>query len=176
MARPKGSKNKSTKTAKPDKVKPKSKAAPTAAASVENVKGSEVTGMITKSVLGNILTLDKRTKRQQSELAGEIGSAVAKAVERFGTNRKALGIIRTLNRMEPEKLADFLDHFDYMLDISGLEDRAATVQRLPVGEAAEESEEENQAAEGSQKPAGEGAEANTDDDTVSRPNFGRPAA
>lgn len=174
MARPKGSKNKSTPKAKPDKAPKKPKAAARAAPAAEpteSVKGSEVTGMITKSVLASILTLDKKTKRQQSELAGDIGSAVAKAVERFGTNRKALGIIRTLNRMEPEKLADFLDHFDYMLDISGLEDRAAAVQKLPMA-----GEAEDEAGEAGGEPAGEAAAEEGADDKVSRPAFGRPAA
>jgi hypothetical protein len=129
----------------------------------EAVKSSEVTGMITKSALAGILTLDKRTKTAQSELAGELGSAIAKAVERFGTNRKALGIIRQLNRMEPEKLADFLDHFDYMLDVSGLEKRAESVQRLPLAEEKADPEEE------AEKPV-------EPDAKVSRPQFGAKAA
>ena len=127
----------------------------------EAVKSSEVTGMITKSALAGILTLDKRTKTAQSELAGELGSAIAKAVERFGTNRKALG---QLNRMEPVKLADFLDHFDYMLDVSGLEKRAKSVQRLPMGEESEPEPEED-----AEKPA-------EPDAKVSRPQFGAKAA
>ena len=108
---------------------------PAAEAETEAVKPSEVLTMITPKVLASILALDKRTKTAQSELAGELGQKIANACERFGTNRKALGVIRQLNRMEPEKLADFLDHLDYMLDISGLEDRAAQVQRLPMGDA-----------------------------------------
>lgn len=171
MARPKGSKNKATK-AKPDKAPKKPKAAAPAA---EAVKGSEVTGMITKSVLASLLALDKRTKKAQSELSGEIGQKVADAVERFGTNRKALATIRALNRMEPEKLADFLDHFDYMLDISGLEDRAAAVQRLPMGDTPAEADDEDGAGEPAEA-AGEPAAEAGDDDKVSRPAFGRPAA
>jgi hypothetical protein len=124
----------------------------------EAVTGSEVTKMITKSALASILALDKRTKAQQSELAGELGNKIAHAVETYGTNRKALGMIRQLNRMEPEKLADFLDHFDYMLDVSGLEKRAESVQRLPLAEGKDEAEE----PEAPEVPDGK----------VSRPQFG----
>jgi hypothetical protein len=129
----------------------------------EAVKSSEVTGMITAKALDNILKLDKRTKNAQAELAGELGSEIGKAVEKYGTNRKALGVIRQLNRMEPEKLADFLDHFDYMLDVSGIEKRAESVQRLPLAEEKADPEEE---AESSQEP----------DAKVSRPQFGAKAA
>lgn len=174
MARTKGSKNKPKD--KPATAKAKTKAKPVAApaAAIESVKGSEVTGMITKSVLNGILATDKRTKKAQSELAGEIGQKVADAVERFGTNRKALSVIRSLNRMEPEKLAEFLDHLDYMLDISGLEERAATVQRLPMGDDlgdAEQQDEVEDEGDGRTAPAAE-----VEDDKVSRPAFGRPTA
>lgn len=171
MARPKGSKNK-PKAAKAAagkaKSKPKAKAQP-APKPQQAVTGKDVTGMITKSVLNDILVTDKRVKKNQGELAGELGSKIASAVERFGTNRKALGIIRTLNRMEPEKIADFLDHFDYMLDISGIEERAAAVQRLPVGEAADDGEDagaENEAA--GEETSGEEAEGEADN-VVSHP-------
>ena len=42
------------------------------------------------------------------------------------------------DRMESEKLAEFLDALDYMLDASGLRERAATAPRMPL-----ESEAEN---------------------------------
>lgn len=140
----------------------KPKAAPESE-KTEAVKASEVSKMIPKSTLGSILALDKRTKAAQSELAGELGQKIANAVETYGTNRKALGVIRQLNRMEPEKLADFLDHFDYMLDISGLEKRAESVQRLPL---AEENEELGEEATAPTEPDGK----------VSRPQFGARAA
>lgn len=135
---------------------------PAAEAETDAVKPSEVLTMITPKVLASILALDKRTKTAQSELAGELGQKIASACERFGTNRKALGVIRQLNRMEPEKLADFLDHFDYMLDVSGLEKRAGDVQRLPLAEP--------------EKDEGEAGPAPTPaDGKVSRPQFGARA-
>jgi len=130
----------------------------------EAVKSSDVTGMITAKALENILKLDKRTKNAQAELAGELGAEIGKAVEKYGTNRKALGVIRQLNRMEPEKLADFLDHFDYMLEVSGIEKRAESVQRLPM-----EPESEPEAEEEAESPA-------EPDAKVSRPQFGAKAA
>ena len=132
----------------------------------EAVKPGEVLQMVPEKPLLALLALDKRTKKQQSELAGEIGQKVGEICERYGTNRKALSVIRTLNRMEPEKLADFLDHFDYLLDVSGLEKRAADVQRLPLNEPAGEADGEG---------AGDGAPAAEGDGKVSRPQFGARA-
>lgn len=125
----------------------------------EPATGKDVTGMIPAKVLNSILNKDKATKKEQSALSGELGQKIAEAVDRFGTNRKALSTVRMLNRMEPEKLADYLDHLDYMLDISGIEARAAAVQRLPLGE--------NAAPDA---PADE--HENDPDAKVSRPKFG----
>ncbi len=130
----------------------------------EAAKPGEVLKMIPGKALASILALDKRTKTAQSELAGELGAKIANACETYGTNRKALGVIRQLNRMEPEKLADFLDHFDYMLDVSGLEKRAEAVQRLPMGDGPGEAEVE----EPETPPVTDGK--------VSRPQFGARAA
>lgn len=168
MARPKGSKNK-PKAAKAaaGKAKPKSKVKVQPAPKPQQaVTGKDVTGMITKSVLNDILITDRKAKKAQGEIAGELGSKIASAVERFGTNRKALGIIRTLNRMEPEKIADFLDHFDYMLDISGIEERAAAVQRLPTGEAAGDGEDAGADGEGDTAEENGGEEAEGEPDNV----------
>lgn len=137
--------------------KRKSGAKPKKETSTDPVKPSEVLKMIPAGALDTILKLDKRTKNSQSELAGELGSAIAKACERYGTNRKALGIVRMLNRMEIEKVADFLDHLDYLLDVSGIEERASKVQKLPL----EPKNEDD--GEGDAPPA---------DGKVSRPQFG----
>lgn len=165
MARPKGSKNKTSKAA-PAKSSPSKAAAP-----VENVKGSEVDGMITKSALAAILKTEKRTKEQQALLTEEVGIKIADAIRKFGTNRKALATIRMLNRMEPEAQSDYLDHLDYMLDISGIEERAAAVHRLPMGDAPGEEAADDGGAEDTANNA-----ATESDDNVSRPAFGRAAA
>ena len=126
--------------------------------SAEAVSPSEVLTMIPAKRLASILTLDRKTKKATSELAGELGSEIAAVCEKYGTNRKALGMIRVLNRMEPEKLAAFLDHFDYLLDVSGLEKRAESFQRLPLSEPETEVDTET-------KSESESA-------SVSRPRFG----
>jgi hypothetical protein len=128
-------------------------------------KPSEVLTMIPAPQLNAILALDKRTKTAQAELAGELGQKISGACERYGTNKKALGVIRSLNRMEPEKLADFLDHFDYMLEASGLEKRAEAVQRLPLAEPEKETDDKTEA----ETPP-------VDETKVSRPQFGARAA
>ena len=42
------------------------------------------------------------------------------------------GWIRQLDRMSPEKLNDNLADLEYMLDASGLNERAKNAQRLPI--------------------------------------------
>lgn len=138
--------------------KPKSE--PEKAPETEAVKPSEVLTMVPKGPLMSLLALDKRTKKQQQELGGELGSKVGDICERYGTNRKALAVIRTLNRMEPEKIADFLDHLDYLLDVSGIEERASKVERLPLGDGA--------ADDADAKPPAEPVE----DGKITRPSFG----
>lgn len=133
----------------------------------ESVKPSEVLTMVPKGPLMSVLNLDKRTKKQQAELGGELGSKVGDMCERYGTNRKALGVVRMLNRMEIEKVADFLDHLDYLLDVSGLEEAANKVQRLPLNEKGEEEADDGEAG-GEKAPEGDGK--------VSRPSFGARAA
>jgi hypothetical protein len=45
-----------------------------------------------------------------------------------------------LDRLSPEKLADFMEHFDHYFEASGLEERANSAQRLPMGDGAGEQE------------------------------------
>ena len=45
-----------------------------------------------------------------------------------------LSWIRQLAKMPAEKLADKLAHFEYLLDISGLADRAKSAQRMDLGD------------------------------------------
>lgn len=95
------------------------------------VKPSEASAMISASKLKSLLSEGRKMAEKTSEAAGEFGSMLKAAVEKNGLNKTAFGWIRRLDKMEPEKLANVLDHFDYYLDISGIEKRADQVQRLP---------------------------------------------
>lgn len=108
----------------------------------EAVRPSEVQQKISAPALKKLLKLLEAKQEKIDELTGEIGGEIAKIVEKKNVNKKMLGWIRQLNRMTPEKLADNLDDFNDMLDKSGLNDRAASAQRLPMGGEESSAEEE----------------------------------
>ena len=60
--------------------------------------------------------------------------AVAAVTEKYHLDKKMLSWIRQLAKMSPETLADKLAHFEYLLDVSGLNDRAKSAQRLGLGD------------------------------------------
>lgn len=184
-----GSTNKGAKVkgkgGRPPKGAKSAKAPSTPQVAAPKPSATQARQAINKTVLQNILETDKRVKNRQSQLAGELGQEIAAAVKRFGTNRKALNLIRQLNRMEAEDVALFLDDFDHMLDISGIEDRADAVQRLPLagGENAVGSDDagEEPEAEGEETDEGElagepGDPESAEPANVSRPQFGARAA
>lgn len=136
--------------AKKSAAKPKAekKAAPKSEPKSEPVKPSEVRKMIPQPSLRTLLNTCKRLSGKASEITGELGQEISTAANRHNFNRKAFNVIRMLDKMEPEKLADFVDEFAYMMDASGLDKRAASVQRLELddkqdgGDAADEGEAE----------------------------------
>lgn len=79
------------------------------------------------------------------EANGTFGQKVSNAVENDHLHKKAFGVIRMLDKMEAEKLAEFMDHFDHYYTVSGLEERANSAQRLSfgAGEQAQEDEEDD---------------------------------
>lgn len=100
----------------------------------EAAKASDVRAMPPAKVVKQLIK-DGRTAHQNIQsIAGEYGEAVKNAVEKHGVHRKALAIARQADRMEPPKLAEFLDHLDYMLDVAGLRERAKSAPRMDMGE------------------------------------------
>lgn len=115
----------------------------------EAVKPSEVIVSISEKKLKALLNFARSTKKDMQELGGQLGQRIANAVENDHLHRKAFSIVRTLDRMEPEKLAECLDCLDHYLDISGIRERASKVQRMafgPGGETAAEDEDEDEEA------------------------------
>ncbi len=105
-------------------------------------KPSEVSPSISQQKLKALLASKRRATNDISEISGGLGSEIKTAIEENHLHRKAFGVICQLDRMEPEKLADFLDCFDHYLDISGLSDRAEQVQRLGLDGNAGDTEQE----------------------------------
>lgn len=121
----------------------KKRRAPLLDSETEAVKPSEVRAAISQKKLRSLLATAKRTQNDISELAGGLGAEVKDAVENHYLHRKAFNVCKQADRMEAEKLADFLDSLDHYLDISGLRDRASKVQRMNFG-VAEEAEDEGE--------------------------------
>lgn len=96
----------------------------------EQTKPSETRAMIPAKKLRELLRTIATGRKKQVELAGEVGSEVKTAIERYGCNRKVLRLIASLDGMENEDIADFLDEFEYMLDASGINKRAESAPRF----------------------------------------------
>lgn len=96
-------------------------------------KPSEVRSAITQAKLRSLLKSARVAQKDINQIAGDLGAEVKNAVDKDYLHRKAFSVCKTADRMEPEKLADFLDCLDHYLDISGLRDRASKVQRMDFG-------------------------------------------
>lgn len=123
----------------------------------EKVKPSEAIGVCPEGKLKSLLTSARSTTKDVASLTGSLREKIAYAVENNHLHTKAFGVVRTLDRMEPEKLADFLDHFEHYMEVSGLNERAKSAQRLQFGPGGEEASDDD----GEDGEAGESeAEAN----------------
>lgn len=116
---------------KPKKVKPDKKV-PT-----DRVKPSEVSRQIGARKLRELIATACAASNDMREIAGSLGAEIKDAAENHHLHKKAFAA----DRMEPEKLAEFLDCLDYYLDVTGLRDRASKVQRLPMGDEDENPEQ-----------------------------------
>jgi len=65
-----------------------------------------------------------------AKIRGEMGGAVSDAVKNKFLHKKAFGDIRRLDKLGPEKLADWKAHFDYYWDVCGLADRAKSAPKF----------------------------------------------
>lgn len=111
----------------------------------DKAKPSEVKKVISGSKLKNLMAAKRSAKKDTAEIAGQLGQMIRDAVENNHLHRKAFGTIVMLDNMEPEKVLDFLDHFNYYLDVSGIQKKAEAAPRLPMGDGpGEEGEEESE--------------------------------
>ena len=107
----------------------------------EAAKPSEVQKKVPATALKKYLKDMRAGQSDVDEVSGRMGQLTSNLTNKYSVNRQALSLIKRLDKKEPEKLADFLDDFLYMLDISGLSDRAKTAPRL-LGDEGSGSEEE----------------------------------
>lgn len=102
---------------------------------------SEVSQQITERKLKTLLKACDATTKDVRAAAGELGNKIAQAVEHDHLHRKAFSTIRMLDRLSPEKLAEYFDCFDYYRDISGLQKKAESAPNF-LGSAHQAGEDE----------------------------------
>lgn len=117
-------------------------------------------GMIKASKLNSLLVTARKAYKDQRAISGELGAEIKEAAEHDNLHKKAFAMIRGIDRLEPEKLADFFAHFDYYCDVSGLRKRAGSVMRMPLDDGKEVGEQKPRASNVEQfpMPKGEAAE------------------
>jgi hypothetical protein len=97
-----------------------------------SAKPSEVTEQIGQKKLKALLKAATEAYKEGREIAGTIGQKIGEAVENDRLHRKAFSVLRGMDRMTPEKLADFWDTLQFYVDASGLGERAKAALRLPL--------------------------------------------
>lgn len=107
-------------------------------------KPSEVKKMISASKLKSLMAAKRSAKKDTAEISGQVGQLIRDAQENNYLHRKAFGTICQLDAMEPEKVRDYLDHFEYYLDVSGIKKRADAAPRLPMGDGPGEDGEDDE--------------------------------
>lgn len=120
-------------------------------------KGSDLTKVISGNKLKKLMASKRAATKDASEINGQIGSEIKSAIENDNLHRGAFSFICRLDRMEPEALRNFMDHFEYLYDASGLKKRADSVMRMPLedGEEGEEGDDKVTKFPGGQKQAAE---------------------
>jgi hypothetical protein len=100
----------------------------------EKVKPSEVEKGIGAKKLIALLKTSAGAYKDGRAIAGELGQKIASACEHDNLHRKAFATLRAMDRMSPEKLADYWDSLLYYVDISGIGKRAESAPRLDLSE------------------------------------------
>lgn len=100
----------------------------------EQVTEEEVTKPITPSALKSLLKLIDDIDDETAESRKRVKDAIEelRVKKHIHVDTYALGILKKLRSLTTEKMAEKLDIIDYYIDASGLRDKAAKVQKLPL--------------------------------------------
>lgn len=80
----------------------------------------------------NLVRRCANSKKQASEISGEIGNLIKNAVENKNLDRTAFAMFRKLDAMSVERLATTLACLDYYIDIGELEKKIEKAPTLPI--------------------------------------------
>lgn len=104
-------------------------------------KTLQAEGMTPARKLNALLASARKAYKEQRSISGEHGAEIKEAAEHDHLHKKAFGYVKALDRMEPEKLADFFAHFDYYCEATGLRKRAGAVIRMPLDDGKDDGEQ-----------------------------------
>lgn len=88
-----------------------------------------VTQFPTAKIVKDLLKAAKEKKEADVDNSTDYAGKV-KLAQQNHLHKDAFNVIKKIANWTPEKQADFLEHFDYMLEVTGIEDRAASAPRF----------------------------------------------
>jgi hypothetical protein len=115
--------------------------------------------MPTTNDVVNLARRRKSAKKQQSELAGTIGEAIAQAVEKKHLDRKAFSLACQLDGMSDEKLSISYYHLLRYIDDLGIPERASAQANMFEEAEAFSGKPQIVAGRDTEEAAGEAADA-----------------
>ncbi len=128
----------------------------------EAKKGATLVEAISERKLKQLLSASRSSTKDIASLTGTMREKIAYAQEHDHLHTGAYAWIKRLDRMEPDKLAAHMDHFEHMMEISGLNARRAQVLSMSFG-AGEQTDADDEQAEEDRE---EGEETATSDPKV----------
>lgn len=84
--------------------------------------------------INTLLKQCRSAGKQTAEINGSLREKIAYAKDKKHLHPKAFSVIRMLDKMEPEDLSAWWDHFQHYFTISGLEERAESAPGLELEE------------------------------------------
>jgi len=128
--------------------------ATTTAANGENAHDKKITKLVPKKTVNDLLDACREGQASIVEITTELGTHTREA-QKKGLHKKAFSTIKTCDKMTPEKLAEWKEHFDDMWVKSGLEARSKSAPRFEGMGKNGESEHEEESADDAKKASGE---------------------
>ena len=113
-------------------------------AQTEPAKSEEVKAMISAGKLKKLLGAHRAAIRDASQIASALGSELKESKKNNHLHLGAFKLTAKLDKMEPEELRNFMDHFEYYYDVSGLMKRADSVMTMKLEQEDDEEEGEKE--------------------------------
>jgi hypothetical protein len=114
----------------------------------EKAKPAEVVAVISAGKLKKLLGAHRAAIRDAAQIASALGSELKDAKKNNHLHLGAFKNIAKLDKMEPEELRNYMDHWEYYYDVSGLKKRAESVMRMNLESKDEDGEEDEEGSTG----------------------------